>query len=162
MQKSKVKTIAQSGQNNWKDKVLTKWFVQLEDGSNGTLTTGFKDTEKAPEVGEEIEFEIVDKGFGPEIKLKQEGGGGGGFGGRGESPEKRRSIQKQTALKEAVLFVGYQDPKHRTGEAVIRIAEKFSDWLAEEPQPKATPAPANLRAVPVTPQAEPEGDDLPF
>ena len=81
MQKSKVKTIAQSGQNNWKDKVLTKWFVQLEDGSNGTLTTGFRDTEKAPEVGEEIEFEIVDKGFGPEIKLKQEGGGGGASGG---------------------------------------------------------------------------------
>lgn len=81
MQKSKVTTIAQSGSGQWKDKTLTKWFVQCEDGSAGTLTTGFTEGQVPPNVGDEIEFSIEDKGFGMEINLKrpERSGGGGGF-----------------------------------------------------------------------------------
>ena len=97
MQKQKIKTIAQSGTNKWKDKDLVKWFVQFEDNTNGTLTTGFDDT-PPPVVGDVIEYTIEDKGFGIEIKLARAGGGGGfgGFGGKKWTPE---AVAQQDAIK---------------------------------------------------------------
>ena len=94
--KSKIVTIAKTGENNWKDKVLTKHFVQFENGENGTLTTGFTE-DPVPVVGDELEYTIEDKGFGAEIKLpRKAGSGGGGFGGRQWSPEQ---VAQQDAIK---------------------------------------------------------------
>ena len=91
-----VKTIAKTGENNWKDKVLTKWFVQFEDEKNGTLTTGF-DESAPPLIGDEIEYDIVDNGYyGAEIKLPRTGGSGGGFGGKKWTPEQ---VAQQDAVK---------------------------------------------------------------
>ena len=94
--KSKIVTIAQTGTNKWKDKDLVKHFVLFEDGSQGTLTTGFDDT-PVPVVGDELEFDIVDNGFGNEIKLPRKGGAGGGFGGgKRWSPQE---VAQQDAIK---------------------------------------------------------------
>ena len=103
MTKQKIKTIAQSGVNKWTNKQgevkdLVKWFVQFEDNTNGTLTTGFDPT-PPPVVGDEIEYTIEDKGFGIEIKLAR-AGGGGGFGGGG-----KKWTPEQVAQQDAVKIV---------------------------------------------------------
>ena len=72
-----IKTIVKSGENQWKDKTLTKWFIQFEDETNGTLTTGFDETEP-PKEGQEIECTIEETNFGTEIKLPRKTGFGGG------------------------------------------------------------------------------------
>ena len=92
--KNRVKTIAKSGENKWKDKVLSKWFVQFEDGTNGTLTTGFDET-LPPAIGDELEYELEDKGFGMEIKLPRKGGAGFG-GGKKWTPDQ---VAQQDAVK---------------------------------------------------------------
>ena len=94
--KNVIKSITQSGTNQWKGKTLVKWFVMFEDNSNGTLTTGFDETEP-PKVGDEIEYETEDKGFGVEIKLPRKGGfGGGGFKAKSWSPAQ---VAQQDAVK---------------------------------------------------------------
>ena len=108
--KNTVKTIAKSGENQWKDKTLEKWFIQFADNTNGTLTTGFTE-DPPPAVGDEIEYEIEDKGFGIEIKLPRKGGSGGGFGGAKKwTPEQ---VAQQDAVKiTSAAIEGGLDLKH--------------------------------------------------
>ena len=99
MQKNKIKTIAVSGTNQWKDKTLTKHFIQFEDDTNGTLTTGFDDT-PPPIVGDEIEYDLVDNGYGNEIKLPRNTSG---FkGGAKWTPEQ---VAQQDAIKLTCAYI---------------------------------------------------------
>jgi len=111
--KSKIKTIVQSGQNQWKDRTLTKWFVQFEDDS------------KPPNVGEEIEYEIVDNGFGNEIKLPRKGGPG--F--RKENPATQRSIERQKAAQ-----IAFETMKVENQDAapVLNLAELIYKWISQK------------------------------
>ena len=95
--KNTVKTIAKSGENKWKDKTLSKWFVQFEDNTNGTLTTGFQDDDVVPAIGDVLEYETEDKGFGIEIKIPRKTGGFGfGGGAKKWTPEQ---VAQQDAVK---------------------------------------------------------------
>lgn len=76
MNKSKIKSIFQTGTSEWQGKQLRKYAVVLDNEDQGTLTL-FPDNQE-PKIGEEIEYELQDRGYGPEIKLKKSGGGGGG------------------------------------------------------------------------------------
>ena len=105
MTKQRIKTIAQSGTNKWKDKDLVKWFVQFEDMTNGTLTTGFDET-PPPKEGDEIEYTIEDKGFGIEIKLARAGGGGGGKKWTPEQVAQQDAVKITCAALHAGLPVG--------------------------------------------------------
>ena len=49
----------------------------FEDETGGTLTTGF-DATPPPVIGDELEYDMVDNGFGNEVKLQRKGGFGGG------------------------------------------------------------------------------------
>lgn len=102
MNKSKIKTVVHTGSNQWKDKTLQKYLVVFENDDNGTLTTGFKDGDKAPEVGEELEYNLEDKGFGNEVKLVKAGGAGGGFKAKAWSAEQ---IAQQDAVKLTVAYI---------------------------------------------------------
>ena len=100
--KNTIKTIAISGTNNWKDKVLTKHFIQFIDDTNGTLTTGFDDT-PAPVVGDELEYDIQGNGYGTEIKLPRKSGSGGGFGGAKKWTSEQ--IAQQDAIKLTCAYI---------------------------------------------------------
>jgi hypothetical protein len=101
MTKSKITQVVQTGTNTWKDKQLTKWLVVFENQENGTLTTGFNDGDKAPQVGEELEYTITDKGFGPEIVLPKTGGGFKG-GGYKKTPEQEANLNAIAVTKSAI------------------------------------------------------------
>jgi len=106
MTKSKIVTIAKTGENTWKDKVLTKHFVQFENGENGTLTTGFTE-DPVPVVGDELEYTIEDKGFGAEIKLpRKAGSGGGGFGGAKKWTPSQIAQQDAIKLTQSYIQAG--------------------------------------------------------
>ena len=94
-----IKTIVKSGENQWKDKTLVKWFVQFTDETNGTLTTGFDET-PPPKEGEEIECEIVETNFGTEVKLPRKAGFKGG--GQKWSTEQ---IAQQDSIKLTCAYI---------------------------------------------------------
>ena len=79
MTKGVIQTIINQSDKEWSGKILRKRTVQMIDGVSGTVTLFPEDPEI--EVGQEIEFDIENKGYGDEIKIKREskGGGGGGF-----------------------------------------------------------------------------------
>ncbi len=95
MKTSKVVTIAVSGNSSWNGKELTKHFVLFENGETGTLTTGFQEGEVVPIIGAELSYEIVDKGFGPEVKLERKSTSTG-FKSKAWSPEQ---VSQQDAIK---------------------------------------------------------------
>lgn len=66
--KSKVTVCTKTGENQWKDKTITKYFLQFEDGNKGIYSQFPGD--QLPEVGLEYEYEQQDKGFGPEVKIQ--------------------------------------------------------------------------------------------
>ena len=72
----------QTGSSEWQGKALTKFSLEMENGDTGTYTIGFKDTDVAPVIGQELDYEMTDRGYGNEIKPNRPafaGGGGGGF-----------------------------------------------------------------------------------
>lgn len=85
--------IAPQGSKEWNGKTIQKDFIQFENDESGTLST-FPNDEK-PVVGMEIEYEVVDNGFGAEIKKAKKGGGGFG-GGKTWTPEQ---VAQQDAVK---------------------------------------------------------------
>ena len=93
MQTSKIKTVVHTGNKEWNGKVLKKYLVVFEDDQNGTLTV-FPDG-KEPAIGDEMTFEILDNGYGAEIK-PQKTGGGGGFKPKQWTPEQ---VAQQDAVK---------------------------------------------------------------
>ena len=76
METRKIKMILKGADKDWQGKVLRKRTIVFEDDTNGELTL-FPDNPE-PEVGQDLEFEMVDNGYGNEIKMKKTGGGGGG------------------------------------------------------------------------------------
>ena len=165
---SKITQVLPQPDKEWNGKILRKNQLTFENGEGGMHTTWPENNPQ--QVGETLTYELEDRGYGQEIKVPKKSGGRFGGGGRAEDPAKNKSIQRQTALKEAVNFVALLDQKHRTTDAVCAIADKFAGWLAPENKAKEAPAVTetvapvqpNLQAVPVTPQAEPESGDLPF
>ena len=77
MKTSKVKQIIPQADKDWNGKVLKKDLIIFENEENGTLTT-FPDNTQ-PVIGDELSYEIIDNGFGAEVKLEKKGGKGGGF-----------------------------------------------------------------------------------
>jgi hypothetical protein len=109
MTKSKITQVVQTGTSTWKDKNLTKYLIVFENTENGTYTTGFNDTDKAPVVGDEMEYSIVDNGFGAEVKVAR-AGGGGGFKAKAWTP---KQVATQNAIKVLCSAIeGGLDLKH--------------------------------------------------
>ena len=149
MTKSKIITIAKTGENIWKDKTLTKHFVQFENGENGTLTTGFTD-DPAPLVGAELEYTIEDNGFGKEIKLPRTGGGGGGFKSKAWTPDQ---VAQQDAIKLTQSYI-------QSG-ADLKFWKQFFIEAKEFMLIATAPKPTQVANAPAQP-VEAGLDDLPF
>jgi len=95
MSKSRILQAMQTGQSEWQGKQLTKFALKMENGDTGTYTIGFKETDKVPEAGDELDYEIADRGYGPEIKPNKPAfSGGGGF--KKWTPEQ---VSEQNAVK---------------------------------------------------------------
>ena len=79
--KSKIKQVMQTGSSEWQGKTLTKFSLEMDNGDTGTFTIGFKDTDSVPVIGQELDYEMADRGYGNEIKPNRPAfsGGGGGF-----------------------------------------------------------------------------------
>ena len=144
--KAVIKTIVKSGENQWKDKTLVKWFVQFEDETNGTLTTGFDET-PPPEVGAELEFDVVDNGFGNEIKLPRKGG----FGGGGAKKWSTEQIAQQDSIKLTCAYIESGGDLKFWKQFFVEAKEFMIQSIDNKPQP-------------VTDTVDKEGvvDDLPF
>ena len=151
--------MAVTGTSQWKDKNLTKHFCLLEDGNNGTLTTGFTD-EPAPKEGEEIEYTLEDKGFGNEIKLaRKPGGGGGGFASKAWTPNQ---VAQQDAVKLTVAYItAGADLKHWKDFFVSAKTFMVANIEDKVTPVEVTTKTASLRS-PVSEQIELGADDLPF
>ncbi len=101
MQKSKIQQVMQTGQSEWQGKQLTKFTLAMDNGDTGVYTIGFGADDKVPVVGDELEYEVLDKGYGPEIKpAKKAFAGGGGF--KKWTPEQ---VAEQNALKITVAAI---------------------------------------------------------
>ena len=145
--KQKIKTIAVSGTNQWKDKELTKHFIQFEDMTNGTLTTGFDDT-PPPVVGDELEYDIVDNGYGTEIKLPRKAG----FKGGGGTKWSTEQVAQQNATNLTVAYIeGGGDIKF--WKKFFVEAKEFMIVQIDKPEVKAKSLPN---------ETEPITEKLPF
>ena len=98
MEKKVIKVIVKGADKDWQGKVLRKRTIVFEDDSNGELTL-FPDNAE-PEVGQELEYEIIDNGYGAEIKLKKTGGSGGGFNKR--TPEDLAMLNSNAIIKSLI------------------------------------------------------------
>ena len=98
MEKKKIKVVVVGADKEWNGKVLRKRTIVFEDDTNGELTLFPEAAE--PEVGQELEFDIVDNGYGAEIKLKKTGGGGGGFSKR--TPEDLAMLNSNAVIKSLI------------------------------------------------------------
>lgn len=102
MTKSKITQVFPTGSSEWNGKQLNKFLVTLENGENGTLTTGFSADDKTPEAGQELEYTLEDKGFGPEIKPVRAGGGSRGGGFAKKTPEQEANLNAIAITKSAL------------------------------------------------------------
>ena len=153
MQKGKIATVVHTGTSTWKDKTLEKYLVVFDNGDNGTLTTGFSADDKAPEIGDELEYTIEDKGFGNEIKLPRKSKGfSGGGGAKKWSTEQ---IAQQDAVK---LTVAYLEQRSDIEDWKQFFVEAKQFMIA---QIKADEASTPAEPVPAEPKKESE-DKLPF
>ncbi len=121
---SKITVVAPQAPKEWQGKTLLKNLLVFENGDTGLHTT-FPD-QSPPVIGAELNYDKVDNGYGTEIKVTRTGGAGG-F--KGESPDKTRSIQRQTALKVAAECI---DVKAEGVGALIQLAESLYEWIADE------------------------------
>lgn len=146
----------------------------FDDGTGWSVS--FKTPERAHEqqavlkgiIGQQHSFEVEDTGReyrgAKQYKLvnypgkPQPQGAGGGFGGRGGSyqpryrdteqgaKEERASIERQVALKEAVIFTtNHVVPEDIKPSKVISVAEEFYGWLVG-PQRAAPASPSQVQA----------------
>lgn len=98
MKKSKVTTAIHTETKQWNGKDLQKYTVAFENGESGTLTVFPNGT--IPTIGLEMEYEIIDNGYGAEIKIPKKGGAGGGFAKW--TPEQ---VAQQDAVKLTCAFI---------------------------------------------------------
>ena len=100
MSKSKITVVVPQPDRNWGEKILKKDLLVFENGETGIYTT-FPDKTQ-PTVGEELDFEIVDKGFGAEVKPVTGGTGGGGRPAQKKTPEQEAMICSVAICKSAL------------------------------------------------------------
>ena len=115
--KSKITNI--QGDGNFKD--LYVFELEMENGDCGRIYK--KSDSSGLEIGDEINYEITEKGT---VKIQRD------FQAnypRSNNPEVQKSIIKQSCLKCAVEFVISKDGK---SDEVIKLAEKFVDWVNEK------------------------------
>jgi len=137
MQTSKIKTVVHTGNKEWNGKVLKKYLVVFEDDQNGTLTV-FPDG-KEPNIGDEMTFEIIDNGYGAEIKPQKTGGGGGGFKAKTWTTPQ---IAQQDAVK---LTCAYIEQRGDVTEWKQFFVEAKQFMIAQIEQ--GTPEPEKIKEV---------------
>ena len=153
--KAKIKTIVPGQDKEWNGKVLRKRIIVFEDESNGELTL-FPDNPE-PEIGQELDFEFQDRGYGKEIKINRPGGrSGGGFK---KSPKREAMIDTLSVLK-SCLESSQLEPKHIKG-FIENYHPFFMEFMAEDVQTNTvqTDIQEIVKDVDLT---EGTDDDLPF
>jgi len=151
--RAKIKTIVPQESKTWNGKELRKRLLVMEDGTTGELTL-FPDNPEVEE-GQEIEFEIQDRGYGKEIKISRPGGGGGGGrGGAKKSPEQEANLNAIAIAKSGIESgqVKIEDWKAFYLEA-FEFFLKFNLGAAlkekAEPAPEKKPLPDHLQDKPM-------------
>ena len=133
METKKIKVVLKGQDKEWNGKVLRKRTIQFEDETTGELTL-FPDNAE-PEVGQELEFEMIDNGYGAEIKLKKTGGGGG-FGGNRRTPHDLAMLNTNAIIKSMIESkqVLLADYKQHYVEA-YKFFLGFEDAIKEDKMP---------------------------
>ena len=126
IKKSKVTNIQSNGTWEGKFGLMYKFEVEMENGDTGEYSSKSKDQDKFV-TGQEVEYEFVGGQF-PKVKpvYQKPQSFGGGFK---EDPNRQRLIVKQSSLKSAVDFC---DSSKCGVEDVLKIAQRFTDWVMED------------------------------
>lgn len=101
MEKSKIVTIAVQPDKEWQGKALRKRLVILDNSQSGTITLFPDDADIAE--GQEIEYEMNDRGYGNEIKIKKESTGGGFGGGKFKPNPKKEALISSTGVLKSLI-----------------------------------------------------------
>jgi hypothetical protein len=154
--KSVIKAIIPGQDKEWNGKILRKRQISFENGESGELTLFPEMEEVKP--GQELEFEIQDRGYGKEIKISRPGGGGGRPGGARKTPEQEANINAIAVLKSALE--GGQVKTEDWKAFYLEAFNFFSNFNLGKPKNEVTktePAPAAP-----APEAAPQADKMPW
>ena len=126
IKKSKVTNVQSNGTWEGKFGLMYKFEVEMENGDTGEYSSKSKDQDKFV-TGQEVEYEFVGGQF-PKVKpvYQKPQSFSGGFK---DDPNRQRLIVKQSSLKSAVDFC---DSSKCGVEDVIKIAQRFTDWVMED------------------------------
>ena len=156
--RSKVVSVQANGTWEGQYGVMYKYEVAFENGDAGEYSSKSAEQNKFIK-GQETDYQFIDGKF-PKVKpvyQKPDFASNGFSGGYKKDDNVQKMIVKQSSLKAAVDFCN----DGCSVEDVIKVAQKFTDWVMQEAPKKADSFDQKLTNK-ITEITNGSADDLPF